>query len=201
MKYFRKMIGEKCYLSPISIDDVERYTEWVNDLEIGQFVLFSSTIYDLDREKDALKGLMNSGIVFAIVEKDTNKVIGNCGLSMVNEVHRRATFGIFIGEKTYWNQGIGTEATALILDYGFNIMNLNNITLEVVSYNQRAIRCYEKVGFKYVGRRREYVFMAGKYHDVLIYDILAQEFTSPYVQKVFELSTSEDAGRGKITIV
>ncbi len=201
MKYFRKLIGEKCYLSPISIEDVERYTEWVNDLEIGQFVLFSSTIYDLEKEKDALQGLMNNGIVFAIVEKDTNKVIGNCGLSLVNEVHRRATFGIFIGEKTYWNQGIGTEATALILDYGFNIMNLNNISLEVVTYNQRAIRCYEKVGFKFVGRRREHVFMAGRYHDVLIYDILASEFSSPYVQKVFEQSTSEDAGRGKITIV
>lgn len=201
MKYFRKLIGEKCYLSPISLDDTERYTEWVNDLEIGQFVLFSSVVIDLDKEKDTLRELMQNGIIFAIVEKDTNKVIGNCGLSLVNEVHRRATFGIFIGEKTYWNQGIGAEATALILDYGFNIMNLNNITLEVVAYNQRAIRCYEKVGFKYVGRRRDYVFMAGRYHDVLIYDILSSEFESPYVRKVFEQSTSEDAGRGKITIV
>lgn len=201
MKYFRKMVGEKCYLSPISIDDAEKYTEWVNDLEIGQFVLFSSTIFDLDKERETLKQLMQHSIVFAIVEKDTNKVIGNCGLHGVNEVHRRATFGIFIGEKTYWNQGIGTEATALILDYAFNIMNLNNIALEVVAYNQRAIRCYEKVGFKYVGKRRNHVFMAGKYHDVLIYDILAEEFQSPYVKEVFDRSTSDEAGRSKITIV
>lgn len=201
MKYFRKLIGEKCYLSPISIDDVERYTEWVNDLEIGQFVLFAAGVYDLDREREALRRLMSNDTLFAIVEKDTNKAIGNCGLHQVNEIHRRATFGIFIGEKTYWNQGIGAEATALILDYGFNIMNLNNITLEVVAYNQRAVRCYEKVGFKYVGRRREFMFMAGKYHDVLIYDILANEFESPFVRKVFEQSTSEEAGRGKITIV
>ncbi|MDP2172875.1 MAG: GNAT family protein [Candidatus Cloacimonadaceae bacterium] len=201
MKYFRKLTGEKCYLSPISIDDAERYTEWVNDLEIGQLMLLSSTVIDIDRERETLKELMKKDIVFAIVEKDTNKVIGNCGLHMVNEVHRRACFGIFIGEKTYWNQGIGTEATALILDYGFNIMNLNNITLEVVAYNHRAIRCYEKVGFKYIGTRRNYVYMAGKYHDVMIYDILASEFESPYVKRVFELSTSDEAGRSKITIV
>lgn len=201
MKYFRKLSGEKCYLSPISMDDVERYTEWVNDLEIGQFMLFSSTVIDLERERETLKTLMRNDIVFAIVEKDTNKAIGNCGLHMVNEVHRRAYFGIFIGEKTYWNQGIGAEATSLILDYGFNIMNLNNITLEVVAYNQRAVRCYEKVGFKLVGTRRNYVFMAGQYHDVMIYDILASEFESPFVKRVFEASTSDEAGRSKITIV
>ncbi|MBW6514110.1 MAG: GNAT family N-acetyltransferase [Candidatus Syntrophosphaera sp.] len=200
MKYFRKLIGEKCYLSPVSLEDAERYTEWLNDLEIGQFLLSSSTVFDLEKERDALKNLMKNDVVFAIVEKDTNKVIGNCGLHEVSNVHRRANFGIFIGEKTYWNQGIGTEATALIIDYAFNIMNLNNISLEVVAYNQRGIRCYEKVGFKYVGRRRDYIFMAGKYHDVMIYDILASEFSSPFVNKVFERSTSDEAGRSKITI-
>ncbi|HNT52402.1 MAG TPA: GNAT family protein [Candidatus Syntrophosphaera sp.] len=201
MKYFRKLIGEKCYLSPISIEDTERYTEWVNDMEIGQFVLFSSAIYDVEKEREALKRIMRESYSFAIVEKDTNKAIGNCGLMSVSQVHRHAQFGIFIGEKTYWNQGIGSEATLLTLDYGFNILNLNNISLEVFAFNQRAIRCYEKVGFQYVGRRRSYVYMAGQYHDVQIYDILAQDFNSPYVNQLFERSISDEAGRSKITIV
>lgn len=201
MKYFRKLVGEKCYLSPVSLEDVERYTEWVNDLEIGQFVLFSSQVFDVTKERAALETLMNESAIFAIVEKDTNKAIGNCGLHMVNNVHRHAQFGIFIGEKTYWNQGIGAEATSLILDYGFNIMNLNNISLEVVSYNRRAVKCYEKAGFRYVGKRRNYNYMAGAYHDVLIYDILAEEFQSPYVKKTFDYATSEEAGRSKISII
>ena len=113
MKYFRKLIGEKCYLSPVSLEDAERYTEWVNDLEIGQFVLFATQNFDVEREREALRQLMRNDVVFAIVEKDTNKVIGNCGLHGINEVHRRAVFGIFIGEKTYWNQGIGAEATEI----------------------------------------------------------------------------------------
>ncbi|MCD8479484.1 MAG: GNAT family N-acetyltransferase [Candidatus Cloacimonetes bacterium] len=201
MKYFRKLIGEKCYLSPVSLEDAERYTEWVNDLEIGQFVLFATQNFDVEREREALRQLMRNDVVFAIVEKDTNKVIGNCGLHGINEVHRRAVFGIFIGEKTYWNQGIGAEATALILDYGFNILNLKSISLEVVAFNKRAARCYEKVGFKLVGTRRKSAFMAGEYHDVLVYDILNEEFESPYVRKVFEYSISDEAGRSKITIV
>ncbi|MCB5247262.1 MAG: GNAT family N-acetyltransferase [Candidatus Cloacimonetes bacterium] len=198
MKYFRKLVGQRCYLSPISLEDAERYTEWVNDMEIGQFVMFSTAIFDLDKEREALQRLMRESVSFAIVEKDNNKAVGNCSLMGISDVHRHAQFGIFIGDKTYWNQGIGTEATALILDYGFNILNLQNISLEVFGFNKRAIRCYEKVGFKFVGQRRDYIFMAGQYHDVMIYDILAKEFSSPYVNDIFERSTSEDAGRDKI---
>jgi RimJ/RimL family protein N-acetyltransferase len=201
MKYFRKLVGEKCYLSPISIDDVERYTEWINDMEIGQFMTFTSSVMDLEKEKRSLQNLMDRDVVFAIIEKDTNKCIGNCGLHQINNVHRHATFGIFIGEKTFWNQGVGTEAATLILDFAFNILNLNSVNMDVLSYNKRAIRSYEKVGFKYAGKRRSYMFMAGEYHDVLVYDILASEFSSPYVKEMFTKSISDEAGRSKITIV
>ncbi|MDD4310307.1 MAG: GNAT family protein [Candidatus Cloacimonetes bacterium] len=201
MKYFRKLIGEKCYLSPVSMDDVEKYTEWLNDMELGQFLTHSSWVLDMDKEREALRQLMNNSSIFAIVEKDTNKVIGNCGLHEASNVHRHAELGIFIGEKTFWNQGIGLEATNLLLDFAFNVLNLHNVTLEVYSYNKRAIKCYEKIGFKKVGQRREYMFMAGKYHDMLIYDMLATEFTSPFIKKMFNYSTSEEAGRSKITIV
>ncbi|MCB5272313.1 MAG: GNAT family N-acetyltransferase [Candidatus Cloacimonetes bacterium] len=201
MKYFRKLVGEKCYLSPISLDDVERYTEWVNDLEIGQFVLFSAEVLDVSKERAALQDLMTNSVSFAIIEKDTNKVIGNCSLHNINEVHRHAQFGIFIGEKTFWNQGIGTEATTLILDFGFNILNLNNINLEVADYNKRAAASYVKTGFQYVGKRSKYAFMAGEYHDVLIYEMLAENFESPYVKKTFEYAISDEAGRNKISII
>lgn len=199
MKYYKKLIGEKCYLSPISLDDVERYTEWVNDMEMGLFVPFSKAIIDLDKERESLQQLMKESFTFAIVEREINKAVGNCSLMGISSVHRHSWFGIFIGDKTYWNRGIGTEATNLILDYGFNVLNLNNISLEVFDFNKRAIRCYEKVGFTKVGVRRKYVYIAGKYHDVVIYDILAEEFKSPYVNQIFERSTSEEAGRGKIT--
>ncbi len=199
MKYFRKMVGEKCYLSPISLEDAERYTEWVNDMEMGLFMLFSTDVFDLDKERETLKRIMRDNVSFAIVEKDTNKAIGICGLVNVDSVHRHAQFGIFIGDKTYWNQGIGTEATRLTLDHAFNNLNLHNVSLEVYSFNQRAIRCYEKVGFKYVGRRREYIFKAGTHHDVLIYDILAGEFDSPCVKNLFERIRAEGSDRNQIS--
>jgi RimJ/RimL family protein N-acetyltransferase len=201
MKYFRKLIGEKCYLSPVSLDDVEKYTEWINDMETGQFVLFASGVYDIDKERATLDYLMKHSIIFAIIDKDTNKVIGNCGIHNKSDVHRTGTFGIFIGDKSCWSQGYGTEATMLILDYAFNVLNFNNINLDVVEFNKRGIKCYEKCGFQYVGKRRQAIFMAGKYHDVLTYDILAAEFASPYIKKLFSKTTEASADANKITIV
>lgn len=201
MKYFRKLSGERCYLSPVSLDDTEKYTEWVNDIEIAPFMKFTSKVIGLELERELLQKLSGKDYVFAIVEKDTNKVIGNAGLHNVNSVHRRASFGIFIGEKTFWNQGIGLEATLLALDFGFNILNLNSIDLEVMAYNRRGIRCYEKAGFRQSGIKREAFFHAGQYHDILCFDILAKDFESPLIKSNFEASISDDAGRRKITIV
>ena len=201
MKYFRKLVGEKCYLSPVSMDDVEKYTEWLNDMEIGQFVTLSHQVIDIEKESELLRELVKNNCIFAIVEKDTNKVIGNCGIHQVSDVHRNASLGIFIGEKTFWNQGIGSEATNLLLDFAFNMLNMHNVYLSVLAYNKRAIRCYEKIGFKKVGVQREFMFVSGQYHDVIIYDMLASEFTSPYIKKVYTYSVSDEAGRSKISIV
>ena len=76
------------------------------------------------------------------------------------------------------NRGYGTEAVELLLGYGFNVLNLNNIMLTVFAFNKRALRCYEKAGFRVIGKRRKARFYAGRYHDEIFMDILAQEFKS-----------------------
>lgn len=80
------------------------------------------------------------------------------------------------------NKGYGTEAIQLILDYGFNYLNLNNIKLDVLSFNERAIACYKKCGFKEYGRRRKSEFINGKYYDRISMDILKEEFIQSYIK-------------------
>lgn len=70
------------------------------------------------------------------------------------------------------NKGYGAEVLDLLLDYGFNYLNLNNIMLNVKSFNERAIACYKKVGFKEFGRRRESYFLNGKYYDDIQFELL-----------------------------
>ncbi len=175
MRYFKKLVGENIYLSPINLEDYEKYTEWINDLDISLKLGNAHQIYTLQKEQEILEDISENS--FAIILKENDKLIGNCGLIDVEQVTRKAELGIFIGEKEYWNMGYGTEAITLLLDYGFNLLNLHNIMLEVFAFNKRAIECYKKIGFKEIGRRREAREIAGKKYDEVFMDFLATEFT------------------------
>jgi len=184
MNYFKKLVGKKCYLSPINIEDAEKYCEWLNDLEVSINLLTFSQQLSLERERNILNDMVkNNSLIFAIIDSDSDKLIGNCSIFRVNHLNRKAEVGIFIGDKQFWSKGYGTEALSLLIDYGFNILNLNNIMLEVFSYNERAIKCYNKVGFKEIGRRREALIRAGNKYDEIYMDILAAEFKSIYIKK------------------
>lgn len=176
VKYFKKMVGERIYLSPINVDDMEKYTEWINDLEISINLSTASEVYSIEKEREILEKISKEGYNFAIIDLNKDEVIGNCGLLDVNMCHRSAELGIFIGNKNYWSQGYGAEAINLLLNYGFNLLNLNSIILRVHSFNKRAISCYKKCGFKEIGRRREAYIVGGRKYDDIFMDILASEF-------------------------
>lgn len=182
MKYFKKLVGERIYLSPRNIEDVEKYTKWMNDFEITDYTGRSHQIMTLETEKKYLEEHINEEGVFAIIDSNKDKIIGSVGLHQVNHLKRKAELGIFIGEKEYREKGYGTEAIRLILDYGFNYLNLNNIKLDVMEFNERAIACYKKCGFKEYGRRRKCEFINGKYYDVIEMDILSEEFNGSYIK-------------------
>ena len=174
--YFKKMIGTKCYLSPIDENDAEKFTEWLNDLEMTQYMtpLYPSVV-NVQNERSALEKLAK-GHKYSIIEITSNELIGNCGFGDIDHLNQKTEVGIFIGNKNYWGKGYGTEALCLLLDYGFKALNLHNITLRVVSFNERAIKSYEKVGFKFIGRQRETVTKDKKRYDMILMDILYNEF-------------------------
>lgn len=184
MKYFKKLIGEKCYLSPITTDNAEKYTEWLNDLEVSKYLSHSRRQITVAKEREILEELSRKGEqVFGIIDQQTDELIGNCGLFNIDHANQRGELGIFIGDKSYWGKGYGTEACRLLIDYGFNILNLHNIMLEVFSFNTRAIRCYEHLGFKIIGRRRESKIICGKKYDLIYMDLLADEFEKGYLKE------------------
>jgi RimJ/RimL family protein N-acetyltransferase len=94
--------------------------------------------------------------------------------------------GIVIDEKDHWGSGYGQDGIKLLLDYGFNLLNLNSVMLGTFSFNERAINCYEKVGFKEIGRRRQARIIGNKKYDVVLMDILAEEIESVFVCRLIE---------------
>jgi RimJ/RimL family protein N-acetyltransferase len=104
------------------------------------------------------------------------RLIGTFAFDSIDWHNRSAEFGIMIGEKSYWNQGYGTEAVRLLTHHGFKTLNLNRIFLHVFENNTRAIRAYEKAGFIHEGRERQAEFTDGRYIDVLRMSMLKDEF-------------------------
>ena len=179
MKYFKKLVGENIYLSPMNVEDAPIYLKWMNDFSTTDYIGSSYNMITLSNEKQWLEeSLKESRNQFAVVTLDGNKLIGNCGFECLDNVKRTATLGLFIGEQEYRNKGYGIQILKLLLDYGFNYLNLNNIMLYVYEFNERAIKAYKKVGFKEMGKRRKSYFVNGKYYDVVHMDILAEEFNA-----------------------
>ena len=174
--YFKKMIGKKCYLSPIDENDAEKFTEWLNDLEVTQYLsAMYPRIINVKNEKEFLEKLAKEHN-YSIIDIKNNELLGNCGFTGIDHINQTSEVGIFIGKKDYWNKGYGTEALSLLLDYGFKALNLHNIFLRVVSFNERGIRAYEKIGFKIIGKKRQSVIMGKQRHDMIYMDILHEEF-------------------------
>ena len=148
MKYFKKLIGERIYLSPRNNEEIEKFTEWLNDFQVTDYTGRSAYITTLEGEKKYFEENIDKNYIFFIVTLDNDKLIGTVGLENYNAINRTATLGIFIGDKEYRNQGYGTEAIKLILDYGFNYLNLNNIKLDLMSFNERALNAIKSVDLK-----------------------------------------------------
>ncbi|KXG76442.1 GNAT family N-acetyltransferase [Thermotalea metallivorans] len=184
--YFKKMVGKKCYLSPIRVDDFEKYTQWVNDMEVAAGMIFSASLITPAEEKEILERLSKTEFNFAIVDLAKDELIGNIGFVKIDYVNRVAELGLLIGNKEYWGKGYGVEAIQLLLDFGFNILNMHNIYLKVYAYNTPAIRCYQKAGLKEAGRLREAKQIAGAKYDEIYMDILAHEYKSIYIKDLVE---------------
>ncbi len=174
MKYFKKLVGRRIYLSPMNVEDAETYVRWLSDPAVSDNLGSTSHVIALSGEKDWIT--QNAGKpLLAIVKLDNDELIGNCGIQSIDQVRQCAEVGLFIGDEKNRGQGYGGEVLQLLLDYGFGCLNLHNIMLRVFAFNERAIACYKKAGFREIGRRRQAYFLHGKYHDEIFMDVLREE--------------------------
>ncbi len=183
MHHYKKLVGKKCYLSPCTVEDADHWLDWFNDLEVT--LPLGDEAYE-PYSPDRARADASRGDMFSILDLEADTLIGRCLLFGVDHVNRSAMLGIVIGDKRYWSKGYGQEAITLLLDHAFTLLNLNSVMLGVFAYNERAIRCYKKVGFKEIGRRRQARIIGSKKYDAVLMDILAEEFTSPYVSTLID---------------
>jgi diamine N-acetyltransferase len=169
--------GERIYLRPLELSDEADLRKWFNDPDNWRTLKRSRPI-DEQRERELIEEANKSAnkILFGICTHDADRLIGCCGLVDIHLTNRCATFGITIGDAESKSRGFGTEATRLVVRYGFEELNLNRIELSVFAGNAVGIRSYERSGFTLEGRDREAYFRSGQYHDALRYGILRREW-------------------------
>lgn len=162
--------------------DIPTFVEWLNDPEVRRGISAFLPM-SLAREEQWFENMLALPVEshpFAIELKKGSKwlLIGSCGFHDIDWRSRKAEVGIMIGDKRHWNKGLGTEAMELLLQHGFETLNLHRIYLKVFDNNPRAIRSYEKAGFVVDGRLRETHFREGGYIDDLLMSVLRFEWNA-----------------------
>jgi RimJ/RimL family protein N-acetyltransferase len=172
------IVGKKTRLRAIEREDVPTFVRWFNDPEVRQYLEMYLPMSKAEEEEWFEAYLKDESSRIFGIESEDGVLIGNVGLDNLDWKNRNAHLGIVVAEKEYWGRGYGTDAVTTTLDFAFNEMNLHRVYLSVFEFNQRAIRCYEKCGFRHEGRAREALFRDGTYHDHLSMAILREEFVS-----------------------
>lgn len=169
-----KIIGQKVILRCPTEKDLPRFVKWLNDSRVNRFFNRQGRM-SLKKEKEWFKQKRKENDLRLTIDTKAGKHIGSIGLTL-DQKNKKGIFGIFIGEKKFWNLGLGTEATKLVVDYGFRKLKLNRIELRVFAHNPRAIKVYKRIGFKTEGYLRQEVRKGNKYYNSYIMSILKTEW-------------------------
>jgi RimJ/RimL family protein N-acetyltransferase len=177
--------GDLVKLRALELTDLDIILKYWNNLEIRRF-LGSTLPNSYEAEKAWLERATkldpwrDGELVLAIEDKQTGEFIGTTSLFDISRQHRHAEFGIALHNPANLSKGYGTDTARVMLWVGFHVIGLNNIYLYALAHNARAIRCYEKAGFKHVGVFKEIMYVLGKFEDATAMEVLRSEFMELY---------------------
>jgi len=173
----RVLIGKRVYLRPLAKEDLVHLRKWSQDAEIRALIGEAAPMSRADSESFLRKVYDDSSREwFVVVIRKSDQVIGEAGLLRMDPAWRATDVSVIIGEKEEWGKGYGTETIHLLLDYAFRHLNFHRVAIGVVGFNERAIRFWERVGFRKEGVHRDEYYYDGKYYSFVMMSILEDEF-------------------------
>ena len=173
------LIGNRIYLRPMAMSDLDGpYFDWLNDYETTRFLETGSFPTTTATLRSYLESVARhpDNVMLAIMDKKTETHVGNIKIGPIHPIHRRGDIGIMVGDKRFWGKGYGSEAIALLLEYGFKRLNLHKITLGVYADHDGAVRAYKKLGFIVEGTLKEQLFRDGAFRDKAVMGILKSDY-------------------------
>jgi diamine N-acetyltransferase len=174
------VVGEKVALGPLRRDLAGVYARWMNQVEVRRGLVHRGVASAQSQEKWVEENLEKSAkreperVEFTVYDRSDSTPVGTAGLFKIAHAHGTAEFGIAIGDRR--GQGLGSEATRLVLDFAFHVLELRNVLLEALEWNVAGLTAYERAGFRRVGVRRGAVMSRGRATDVVIMDAVREDF-------------------------
>lgn len=163
--------GNRIYLREVQVADVAAgYYRWFSDPEVNRFLESRYIPHSEEMLADYVRSCHGSrtDIFLAIIDKETNRHIGNIKLGGISWIHRTADIGLLIGEKDFWGRGYGTEAITLVTAYAFDRLNLRKVWAGAYGSNWGSVKAFEKAGFEIECVRKAHYFCNGAYEDDVI---------------------------------
>ena len=173
----RFLEGQRIILRPLEKEDAALLQSWSNDPEIRAI---TGEVFATNRAQEEARFERISSdpscAWFIIVVKETGQAIGETGLLRMFHPWRTTDLSIILGEKSAWGKGYGTEAMHLMLDYAFGYLAFHRVSIGVVGFNERALRFYEKIGFRKEGVQRDGYYYNHRFSDFVMMSILEDEY-------------------------
>jgi len=159
--------------------DLERLANWKNEM----YEYFYEYPIRKCTQKNWYEEHLKKGDILFFIELEFQPIqamdlesIGTVGLTNIDWRNRTAEFGRFmIPDVKYRGKGYGRKAIDLVLEYGFDHLNLHRIYLDTLESNKPVIELYKKVGFEEEGRKKQHIYKNGEYFDLICMSILNEE--------------------------
>lgn len=173
------LTGDRALLRPFTEADAEVMAEIIDDPEVRRFTFAPAEGFTLDQLRSwyGSRSARTDRLDLAVTDRATGELVGEVVLYDWDPAARSCTFRTLLGPRGR-DRGLGTEATRLIVGYGFERLGLHRIALEAYACNARALRVYEKVGFAVEGIRREVEFRDGEWFDEVLMAVLDHEWAA-----------------------
>lgn len=173
--------GRRVFLHPVERDSLAASVEWFADPEFAEGFNMRAPLSLRQAEAwlDEVQSQQGKRRWdFDVRLREDGRAVGFAGFMDVDSVNGSAELLIGIGERDLRDQGLGTEAVEILLDFAFGELRLHRVQLRVWSFNERAIHVYERMGFVHEARYREGHFRHGRWHDIHYMSLLKQEWAA-----------------------
>src|ERR1700730_206204 len=167
--------GKLFRLRPPKPEDAEAMIRWFEDMEVTRFLMLRNPP-SIDMEKEWLDKMARSPDDVVWVVEHQGQAVGTTAIHMIDWKNGSATTGTVIGDKTVWGKGLGRELMQLRALYAFTQLPLRKLRSGYLDGNEASGRAQAAAGYREVGRYRKDHFAGGKYVDVIVTEVLREDW-------------------------